>query len=157
VRVRTGGAGGPSVACGAGCVEKLESVAGRALSSERHELSAGDEGIQRWLAGVRWRRRVERALKPLKLTLAQWRVLDAMARLIRESDDAVSQIQVARHIQMEKTTLCRVMRCLERRGLVDQAPEFSGTAYRIFLTEMGESLARQGRARVDGASADRTR
>jgi DNA-binding MarR family transcriptional regulator len=71
-------------------------------------------------------------LKPLKLTFAQWLVLDATARLVRESNDAVSQIQVARHLQMGKSTLCRVMHWLARSGLVDQAPAFAGPENRIF-------------------------
>jgi DNA-binding MarR family transcriptional regulator len=96
---------------------------------------------------------VERALRPLKLTFAQWLVLDATAWLICASNDAVSQIQVARHLQMEKATLCRVMRRLGRRGLVDQGPAYDSMAYRIFLTEVGQSLARQGRSRVDAVSA----
>lgn len=146
-------ASGPSVACGAGGVQKCNSGMGRELSVDLHQISAGDEGIQRWLAGVRWQRRAERALKPLKLTFAQWLVLDAMARLIRQSNDAVSQIQVARHLQMGAPTLCRVMQWLDRAGLVDQAPAFPGPENRIFLTAIGESLARQGRARVDAVSA----
>jgi DNA-binding MarR family transcriptional regulator len=120
---------------------------------ELDDLSAGDEWLQRWLAGQRWRRRAGRALKPLKLTFAQWLVLDATARLVRESNDAVSQSQVARHLQMEKATLCRVMQWLNRRGLVDQGPAFDSMAYRIFLTEVGRTLAKQGRLRVDAVSA----
>ena len=122
------------------------------LSRNLAEYSAGDEGIQRWLAAVRWRRRVERALAPLKLTLAQWLVLDASDRLICASNDAVSQIDVARYLEMDKATLCQVMQRLDRRGLVDQAPEFRGTAYRIYLSEAGKSAARQGRERVDAVS-----
>jgi DNA-binding MarR family transcriptional regulator len=88
----------------------------------------------------------------LKLTLAQWLVLDASDRLICESNDAVSQIQVARRLEMNKTTVCQVMQTLERRGLVDQAPQFRGTAYRIYLTEAGKSAARQGRDWVESKS-----
>jgi DNA-binding MarR family transcriptional regulator len=133
-------------------MQKSKCSAEGRLSMALPELSAGDEWIQRWLTGLRWRRRAERALKPLKLTFAQWRALDAIARLIGESGDAVSQIQVARRIQMDKTTLCRVLQCLGRRGLVDQAPACPGTANRIFLTEVGENLARHGRAKVDAVS-----
>ena len=134
-------------------MQKPESIVGREPSEGLADLSPGDEWIQRWLAGERWRLRVERALRPSKVTFSQWRVLDALARLIDETNDAVSQIQVARHLQMGKTTLCGVLQRLERRGLVDQAPAFSSTANRIFLTEVGKDLARQGRSRLDAVSA----
>jgi DNA-binding MarR family transcriptional regulator len=122
-------------------------------SADRAGHSAGDEGIRQWLAAQRWRRRAERALAPLQLTLPEWLILDASAWLIGESNDAVSQIQVGRQLEMDKATLSRVMQRLERRGLVDQAPQFRGTAYRIYLTEAGKSAARQGRDWVDAVSA----
>jgi DNA-binding MarR family transcriptional regulator len=140
---------------GADGMRELESMTGWAPLVELHELDAGDEWNQRWLANLRWRRRVERALKPLKVTFAQWLVLDAMERLIRQSHDAVSQRQVAQHLQMGTASLCRLMQCLERKALVDQAPSFACTANRIFLSDEGENLARRGRARLEalGASA----
>jgi DNA-binding MarR family transcriptional regulator len=151
--VRRGRALGPRVAFGVGGVQKSESMAGLELSRDVHGLSAGDEWIRRWLACLLWQRRAGRALKPLKLTFTQWLVLDAMAGLIREYNDAVSQIQVARHLQMGKATVCRVMQRLARKGLVDQAPEFTGPSYRIHLTKVGDSLTRQGRSQIDAVSA----
>jgi DNA-binding MarR family transcriptional regulator len=110
-------------------------------------------GFQRWVAAQRWRRRAARALAPLRLTLAEWLVLDASDQLILESDDAVSQIQVGRHLELSKATLSRVMHRLERRGLVDQAPQFGGTAYRIYLSEAGKSAARAWRLRLEAVGA----
>jgi hypothetical protein len=115
--------------------------------------SAGDEGIRRWLASVRWRRGVERALAPLQLTFAQWLVLDALARLIHESNDAVSQAQLVRKLEMDKAALCRVMQRLQRRGLVDVGPDCCGPAYRILLSTAEGSMARQGRSLVDAVNA----
>jgi DNA-binding MarR family transcriptional regulator len=134
-------------------MQQRRSGAAPVLSRDLDEHGAGDEGVQWWLAGLRWRRRVGRALAPLKLTLTEWLVLDALARLIRESRNAVSQIQVGRLLEMNKTTVCHVMQRLERTGFVDQAPEFGGNAYRIYLTERGRNAAREGRLRVDTASA----
>jgi DNA-binding MarR family transcriptional regulator len=41
-----------------------------------------------------WRRRIELELAPLGLTLTQWRVLDALAVIFRDTNDAVAQVQV---------------------------------------------------------------
>jgi DNA-binding MarR family transcriptional regulator len=117
------------------------------------EPSAGDEGIQRWLASARWRRGVDRALAPTKLMFAQWLILDAMSRLSAESNQPVSQIQVARKLGLGKATLCRMMQRLERRGLVDQEPAFGSPAYRIILSEAGKTAVRQGRLQIEAVSA----
>ena len=109
--------------------------------------------IHRWQRARRWRRRVEAELSPLGLTLAQWLVLDAIATLILETADAVSQVQVARRLEMDKATLSRVMDVLVRRHLIDRAPSYPDPAYRIYLTELGKGAAAQGRARVETASA----
>ncbi|MEO8177394.1 MAG: MarR family transcriptional regulator [Deltaproteobacteria bacterium] len=130
-------------------MKESESTEAPELSRELDEHSVGDEELQRWLAARRWQRRMARALAPLKLTLAQWLVLNTLARLIRESNDAVSQILVGRHLEMDKATLCTLMQKLDRRGLVDRAPEFGGSAYRIYLSPAGRTAARQGRLRVD--------
>lgn len=114
--------------------------------------SACEIGLRRWQRAMRWRRRVERELRPLELTLAQWLVLDTMAKLIRETDDAVSQVQVARRLEMDKATLSQVMDALARHGLVDRGPSFPGPEYRIYLTKNGAKLAAQGRAVVAAAS-----
>lgn len=143
---------GVGLASGLRRVQQSKSNKGGESSGDGGEQTAGEEAIERWLVALRWRRGVERALAPLRLTLAQWLVLDALARLIRETNDAVSQSQVARHLEMDRATVCQVMQRLERRGLVDQAPEFEGPAYRIYLTDVGKNAARQGRARVQEVS-----
>jgi len=112
-----------------------------------------DLWIHRWRCAMRWRRRVEAELRPLGLTLAQWLVVDAIANLFRETADAVSQVQVARRLEMDKATLSRVMDVLARQRLIDRDLSYSDPAYRIYLTELGRGAAAQGRIRVDAASA----
>jgi len=136
--------------CTSGAVRKLESQVEPDLTSVLDEHGAVDERIERWLAAQRWRRRVERVLAPL--TLTQWLVLDALARMIRESGDAVSQMQVARRLEMNKTCVCQAMQRLDAMGLVDRGPEFESSAYRVYLTEAGENAVRQARLRVDDRS-----
>jgi DNA-binding MarR family transcriptional regulator len=109
--------------------------------------------LRHWQRAMRWRRRVERDLRSLELTLAQWLVLDAMSTLFGETNDAVSQIQVARRLEMDKATLSQVMNGLDRRGLVDRGLSFPGPECRIYLTRIGAKLAARGRAVIAAASA----
>jgi DNA-binding MarR family transcriptional regulator len=133
----------------------MEGDAGDAALPQGPE-SAGnsfDIWLHRWRRAMHWRRGVEAALRPLGLTLAQWRVLDGLATLIRETGDAVSQVQVARRLEMDKSTLSQVMDVLVRRQFIDRDLSYSSPAYRIYLTELGKGTAAEGRARVETASA----
>ncbi len=58
--------------------------------------------IVEWLRMVRWRKRIEEsALAPSGLTFSQWLVLDATRALFRATEDAVSQSDVAAHLEMK--------------------------------------------------------
>lgn len=78
------------------------------------------------------------------MTFTQWLVLDAARRLISESGDALSQVTIAEHIDLDQVTVSRVMANLSRRGLVSREPGFGSPTYRIWLTPEGESAAIAG-------------
>jgi DNA-binding MarR family transcriptional regulator len=106
------------------------------------------EGLERWRAAVRWRRRVERELRALGLTLTQWIVLEAAAALVREHRDAVSQLDIGRRAQIDKATTSEVMMRLSVRGLVDRDIDATGLGYRIYVTDDGGLALEEGRARI---------
>jgi DNA-binding IclR family transcriptional regulator len=70
-----------------------------------------------------------------------------------ETGDAVSQAQVARRSGLEKMTVSRAMRALERVGWVDRGPDMAGPAWRVWVLEGGERVARQAALRVEAVSA----
>lgn len=114
--------------------------------------TALDEGKERWIQAVRWRRTVEQALREVGLTFPQWLLLDATAQLIEETEDAVSQGEAAERAELDKMTASQIMRTLETRGWVDRGPSMSGRAYRIILTKRGEKIVRAGRECAEEAS-----
>jgi DNA-binding MarR family transcriptional regulator len=116
-------------------------------------MNAGDVWLEHWFAGMRWRRRVESELERLKLSLAQWLVLDSLEILLRETGDAVSQLQVGQRLELDKSTISLLMQRLERRGLIDRAPACVGRENRIYLPGEGRRLAIEGRAIVEEVSA----
>jgi Mn-dependent DtxR family transcriptional regulator len=101
---------------------------------------------------VSWRRRVKRELLPLRLTFAQWLVLQTMAELIAETRDAVGELAVATRLGMDRTTVSQVTWRLARDGFVDVGPSAVWPALRNWLTGKGERMAREGAALVGAAS-----
>jgi DNA-binding MarR family transcriptional regulator len=93
-----------------------------------------------WLNGVRFRRAAQRALKKHGIGFSQWRVLLATDRIQREYGDAMSQIEVARRLEMDEGTVSAAMRKLFRAGLVDIAPAFWSTLNRVLITTKGRGL-----------------
>jgi DNA-binding MarR family transcriptional regulator len=93
-----------------------------------------------WLHGVRFHRAAQRSLQKHGISFSQWRVLLATDRLQREYDDAMSQIEVARRLEMDEGTVSVAMRKLLRAGLVDVAPAFWSTLNRVLITTRGREL-----------------
>ena len=107
---------------------------------------------EQWLACARWRKRVERALSGSGLNFRQWLVLDATRFLIKVTHDAVSQNQVALHLELERQALSDVMPPLERMGLVRRSPAMSGMAWRVHVTKDGVELLRRLAPSIELAS-----
>jgi DNA-binding MarR family transcriptional regulator len=110
-----------------------------------------------YLKAWRWRREVEKALKAAELTLTQWLVLDATSALSAETDDAVSQADVAERTELDKMTVSQVMKTLAERSLVERGPDSTRHAYRIVLAPRGEQTLRRANRAADAATRRFTR
>jgi len=106
-----------------------------------------------WLAAIRWRRQVQAICSSAGLTFTQWLLLDSTRQLIDETADAVIQAQIAARIELDQATICQVMQRLEEKGLVSRAPDLTGKAWRVILTEKAEQLLCELDPRVVSASA----
>jgi DNA-binding MarR family transcriptional regulator len=83
---------------------------------------------------------VEVVLESSGLTFTQWLVLDATRTLIRATQDAVSQGDVAAHLEMHRATVSEAMIALDRQGLVDRGPAPDGPSWRVILTQKASEL-----------------
>ena len=108
----------------------------------------------KWLGAVRWRRSVEEVLAPRELTFMQWLVLHTTRNLIRATEDAVSQSDVAAHLDLHRATVSDAMIALDRKGLVDRGGAAEGPAWRIFLTRKGTALLLELDPLTDAASSN---
>ena len=77
-------------------------------------------------------RAYDEALKPVGLRGPQFSILTAL----KVAED-VSISQLAKHMGMDRTTMSRNLRPLEREGLVTVSPEGRGQARTIAITEAG--------------------
>lgn len=106
-----------------------------------------------WLRAVRWRRRIEELLGPAGLTFTQWLVLSATSELVRAARDALSQNDVAVHLDMHRSTVSDAMVALASLGLVDRGYAAEGPSSRVFVTAKGAELLAQLGPRLDEASS----
>jgi Mn-dependent DtxR family transcriptional regulator len=80
----------------------------------------------------------------LQITFAQWRALEATWRLIRERGDAVGHYDVAGAMELDEASVSRLMHVLGRQGLLSHGPDQWEYAWRVFLTDDGERVVRDG-------------
>jgi DNA-binding MarR family transcriptional regulator len=82
------------------------------------------------------RRVVDRALKPLNVTRAQWWVLAFLSR-----SDGMSQVALADQLDLGKVALGQLIDRLEKTGFVSRrADEEDRRVKRVFLTRSGQAL-----------------
>ncbi len=117
------------------------------------EEQAADDAMAVWLRAARFRRCVQRELRPLDLTFAQWRFLDAVDRLVRERRDAVSQLDLVGRAEIDENTTSALMARLRDKGFVDYNLDAWGVCYRILLSDRARKALRAARRIVVLASS----
>lgn len=94
---------------------------------------------------MRFRRKLNRALHPLEISFAEWRVLEATSRLVRERGDAVSHLDVSRDLDLGESSVSRLMWKLSLRDLLSHDLDGWGLYLRVLVTEEGERLVAEAR------------
>jgi DNA-binding MarR family transcriptional regulator len=98
------------------------------------------DALARFKHAMRFRRRVNRQLRRLGLTFAEWRVLEATSRLIETTGDAVSHLDVSNDMDLDEASISRLMTSLSRAALVDHDIDNWNYSLRVRLTEKGDEL-----------------
>jgi DNA-binding MarR family transcriptional regulator len=107
-----------------------------------------DAALLVWLEAARFRRAANRALRAYNVSFSQWRLLHATERLVRETLDAVSELDLARYTEMDVNTVSAVMHRLTRKGLLSWGPDAWGFSLRILATDQGKALLASTRGEV---------
>jgi len=108
---------------------------------QRADEQAAQRGVldafDRWCRAMSWQRAVDRALHPLGLTHTQYWLLLNAQQMEDETNDAVSQQQIAEAARLDKMTVSYLARKLESRGLLSRGPSYEGPAVRVIVTAKG--------------------
>jgi DNA-binding MarR family transcriptional regulator len=90
-----------------------------------------------WRLAMRWRAAVDRAVAPLGLTHAQYSALASLRALTRRGEHP-SQRRLAAYTGLEPIYVSKLVRALERGGLVARVPDpADARAVQLALTDRG--------------------
>ncbi|QRP43718.1 MarR family winged helix-turn-helix transcriptional regulator [Amycolatopsis sp. FDAARGOS 1241] len=93
-----------------------------------------------WRLSLKWRAAVDRTVKPLGLTQAQYSLLATLTGLVRRGVRP-SQRELADHMGLEPLHVSKLARALEQAGLLTRPPDPDDPrAVRLDLTERGHEV-----------------
>jgi DNA-binding MarR family transcriptional regulator len=105
-------------------------------------------GFLVWKLALRWRAAVDRAVAPFGLTQGQYSVLASLSGVAR-TGGRPSQRELADHTGLEVVHMSKLVRALERRGLVARTPDpDDARAVQLSLSDDGRAVARRAVAAV---------
>jgi len=87
----------------------------------RYEQAADSPGLLLWRLTSMWQARIAEALKPFALTQTQCAIL-ASLRWFEEHGEQPTQRHLVEHARIDKMTLSKAIRSVERAGLVARQP-----------------------------------
>lgn len=96
--------------------------------------------LDRFKCAMRFRRKLQRALRHLDVSFAEWRVLEAISRLFEQTAEPVSHLAVARELDLGEGSVSRLMWQLSRRGLVSHDLDGLALSLRVLVTSKSEQL-----------------
>lgn len=110
-------------------------------------------GYMLWQTCNLWQRKIVRALSPTDLTLVQFALLAGIAWLER-APEPITQVRLARYLNMDAMMTSQVLRRLESKGLVSKKASGSDSrANIVMLTEKGADLVTKALELVHGVES----
>ena len=120
-----------------------------------HEPGAPSTGYLVWHLSLRWQVQLSRALAPLGITHTHYAVL-ASLRGLTKAGVQPSQRELADVSGLEPMYVSRLVRALEREGLVERRPHPADPrANQLSLTDRGDEIVTAGRHVVLGLEEER--
>ena len=110
-------------------------------------------GLMLWRVTNAWQAAQRRALKPFGLTHVQFVLLASLTWL--ESDNPVTQKDLAKHAGTDPMMTSQVLRALESAALIERAPHpHDGRALILEVTQAGRDLANRAIGAVEACDRD---
>jgi len=111
-------------------------------NSKKHPFAdpADHAGYLMWQVGMAWQRKLKNNLDPLGITHAQFLLLAALDYLSTQKN-IVSQQDLANHIHIDKMMTSKILRTLQKKGLLSRRKSKIDTRARtLTLSESGTVL-----------------
>jgi DNA-binding MarR family transcriptional regulator len=102
---------------------------------------------------MKFRRVANVALRPVGISFAEWRVLEAAWRIIRRTDEPASHLDVSRELELDEGCVSRLMYALSWRSFVSHDIDGLGLSYRVRLTVSGKEAVAKAYAVVARVAA----
>ncbi len=125
-------------------------------SNTRHSFSDLEEnaGFLMWQVSMLWQRKLKNGLDTIGITHAQFLLLAALSYL-STTQNIVSQQDLARHVRIDKMMTSKVLRTLQKKGLLSRKKNKMDTRARtLALSESGEELLKAASKIVDKIDQD---
>jgi DNA-binding MarR family transcriptional regulator len=125
-------------------------------SNTRHSFSDLEEnaGFLMWQVSMLWQRKLKNGLDTIGITHAQFLLLAALSYL-STTQNIVSQQDLARHVRIDKMMTSKVLRTLQKKGLLSRKKNKMDTRARtLALSESGEELLKSASKIVDKIDQD---
>ncbi|MFN5317808.1 MAG: MarR family winged helix-turn-helix transcriptional regulator [Bacteroidia bacterium] len=125
-------------------------------TSSRSYLARPEDnaGFIMWQVSMLWQRKLKNGLDKLGITHAQFLLLGALDHLSKEKT-VVSQQDLARHIQIDKMMTSKILRTLQKKGLLTRKKNKVDTRLRsLALSEEGQALLGSAVKTVDRIDQD---
>ncbi len=116
-----------------------------------HRTPEKSPGFLLWRVSTAWRRAVEEALKPCDLTHPQFVILANTGWLTR-TGDSISQAEIGRHAGLDPNTTSQILRCLQKKGLIESTRSADERSKHPTLTTEGLQCLKQSMLVVEGVN-----
>lgn len=110
-------------------------------------------GYLLWRTSTAWRKAIEFALKPTKLTHPQFVVLASIDWLSR-NDQKASQADVGRHAGLDPNTISQILRTLQEKNLIEGIKSTNKRSKFHQLTQKGKGCLSQAIPLIEKTDQD---
>jgi len=125
-------------------------------STSRHPFSDPEQngGFVMWQVSMLWQRKLKNGLDKFGITHAQFLLLASLNHL-SQIKNIVSQQDLARHVQIDKMMTSKILRTLQKKGLLTRKKNKMDTRSKnLVLSEQGIELLENAAKVVDRIDQD---
>ncbi|MDO8604068.1 MAG: MarR family transcriptional regulator [bacterium] len=120
-------------------------------STFKHEEADDSAGFLLWKITVLWQKKLSTVLDRFKITQTQYAIL-ASLRWFEERNEPLKQSHLAEHTKIDKMTLSKAIRMLEKNGLVLRKKSVRDSrATDVFFTPQGKKITEKAIVAIEKA------